>query len=188
MLFKETKINGVFVIEPELIKDERGFFACSWSQSEFEQHGLNPRLIQCNISFNNKRGTVRGMHFQEKPYEEAKLVRCTRGAMFDVAVDLRSDSPTRFQWAGVELTADNRLMFYIPEGFAHGYQTLVDDTEISYQMSQSYHSEAARGLRWDDPVLGIEWPQEVTVISERDKAFQLLEKDLSVAAPRKPVA
>lgn len=186
MLFKETKINGVFVIEPELIKDERGFFACSWSQSDFEQRGLNPRLVQCNISFNNSRGTVRGMHFQEKPYEEAKLVRCTRGAMFDVAVDLRTDSPTRFQWVGTELSADNRRMFYIPEGFAHGYQTLVDDTEICYQMSQSYHPESARGLRWDDPVLGIEWPEEVTVISDRDRAFKLLGPDLSATAPGRP--
>lgn len=174
MLFKETKLKGVFVVEPELIKDERGFFACSWSPDEFEKQGLNPRLMQCNISFNNKRGTLRGMHFQEKPYEEAKLVRCTRGAMYDVAVDLRMDSATRYQWAAIELTADNRRMLFIPEGFAHGYQTLIDDTEIFYQMSETYHPESARGLRWDDPRLGIEWPLEVAVISTRDQEFDLV--------------
>jgi dTDP-4-dehydrorhamnose 3,5-epimerase len=174
MLFKETKLKGVFVIEPELITDERGFFACSWSPEEFEKQGLNPRLVQCNISFNNRRGTLRGMHFQEKPYEEAKLVRCTRGAMYDVAVDLRIGSPSRYRWAAVELTADNRRMLYIPEGFGHGYQTLADDTEIFYQMSESYHPESARGLRWDDPRLGIEWPLEVAVISKRDQEYDLI--------------
>lgn len=174
MIFEETKMKGVIVIEPELIEDERGFFACSWSRSEFEQRGLNPRLLQCNISFNLKRGTLRGMHYQQQPHEEAKLVRCTRGAMFDVAVDLRSDSATRYQWVAAELTADNRRMLYIPEGFAHGYQSLVDSTEIFYQMSESYHPESARGVRWDDPVLAIEWPLEVTVMSARDREFSLL--------------
>src|SRR4051812_21001412 len=130
MIFEETKIKGVFVIKPELIEDERGFFACSWSGSEFEQRGLNPRLLQCNLSFNLKRGTVRGMHYQQKPHEEAKLVRCTRGAIFDVAVDLRPGSSTRYEWVAAELTMDNRCMFYIPGGFAHGYQTLTDNTEI----------------------------------------------------------
>ena len=174
MLFKETKLKGVFVVEPEMIEDERGFFACSWSPIDFEKHELNPRLRQCNISFNNKRGTVRGMHFQEKPHEEAKLVRCTRGAMYDVAVDLRPGSPSRYRWQAVELTADNHRMLYIPEGLAHGYQTLADDTEIFYQMSESYHPESARGLRWDDPRVGIEWPLPMTVISERDAKFPLL--------------
>ena len=174
MLFKETKLKGVFVVEPEIIADERGFFACSWSPIDFEKHELNPRLRQCNISFNNKRGTVRGMHFQEKPHEEAKLVRCTRGAMYDVAVDLRPGSPSRYRWQAVELTADNHRMLYIPEGLAHGYQTLADDTEIFYQMSESYHPESARGLRWDDPRVGIEWPLPMTVISERDAKFPLL--------------
>ena len=174
MLFKETKLKGVFVVEPELIEDERGFFACSWSPDEFAGHGLNPRLRQCNISFNHKRGTLRGMHFQEKPHEEAKLVRCTRGAMYDVAVDLRPGSPSQYQWAAVELTADNRRMLYIPEGFAHGYQTLTDDTEIFYQMSESYHPQSAHGLRWDDPRLGIEWPLPVAVISKRDQEFDLI--------------
>src|SRR5437016_9326230 len=126
MIFAETKIMGVFVIEPELIEDERGFFACSWSRDEFEQRNLNPQLVQCNISFHHKRGTLRGMHYQEEPHQEAKLVRCTRGALLDVAVDLRVDSPTHYQWVSVELTSENRRMFYIPEGFAHGYQTLAD--------------------------------------------------------------
>ena len=174
MLFKETKLKGVFVIEPELIKDERGFFACSWSPDEFEKQGLNPRLRQCNISFNNRSGTLRGMHFQDKPHEEAKLVRCTRGSIYDVAVDLRPDSPTRYQWVAVELTANNRRMLHIPEGFAHGYQTLADDTEIFYQMSETYHPEAARGLRWDDRRLGIDWPLEVAVVSKRDLEFDLI--------------
>jgi dTDP-4-dehydrorhamnose 3,5-epimerase len=173
MFFKETELKGVFVVEPEIIKDERGFFACSWSLVEFEKHGLNPRLVQCNISFNKERGTLRGMHFQAKPHQEAKLVRCTRGAMYDVAVDLRPESPSRYQWTAVELTADNHRMLYIPEGFAHGYQTLADDTEIFYQMSEYYHPESAHGLRWDDPALGIEWPLPVAVISKRDEEFDL---------------
>jgi len=171
MIFEETKIKGVFVIEPELIEDERGFFACSWSRSEFEQRGLNPRMLQCNISFNFKRGTVRGMHYQQMPHEEAKLVRCTRGAMFDVAVDLRSESATRYQWVAAELTADNRRMLYIPEGFAHGYQTLVDGTEIFYQMSETYHPESARGVRWDDQLFRIAWPERVVCVNDRDNTY-----------------
>ena len=174
MVFKETELKGVFIVEPEIIEDERGFFACSWSPVEFEKHGLNSRLVQCNISFNRKRGTLRGMHFQTKPHEEAKLVRCTRGAIYDVAVDLRPGSPSLYQWVGAELNADNHRMLYIPEGFAHGYQTLADDTEVFYQMSEYYHPESAGGLRWDDAVLRIEWPLPVTVISGRDAKFQLL--------------
>jgi dTDP-4-dehydrorhamnose 3,5-epimerase len=179
MLFKETKLKGVFVVELELINDERGFFACAWSPDEFEKQGLNPRLRQCNISFNNRRGTLRGMHFQEQPHEEAKLVRCTRGSMYDVAVDLRPDSPTRYQWAAVELTANNRRMLYIPEGFAHGYQTLADDTEVFYQMSETYHPESARGFRYDDPVFGVKWPLPLSVISDRDRSYADFEPDKS---------
>jgi len=171
MIFAETKLKGVFVIEPERIEDERGFFACSWARNEFEQRNLNPQLVQCNISFNPKRGTLRGMHYQEAPYQETKLVRCTRGAIIDVAVDLRVGSPTRHQWVSVELTSDNRYMFYIPEGFAHGYQTLVDDTEIFYQMSEYYHPESARGLRWNDPLLSIEWPFTPNIIAKRDANY-----------------
>jgi dTDP-4-dehydrorhamnose 3,5-epimerase len=174
MIFKETKLLGVFVIEPEIIEDERGFFATSWAPEEFKRRGLNPHVVQCNISFNKLRGTLRGMHFQEKPHEEAKLTRCTNGAIFDVAVDVRHLSPTRFEWVAVELSATNHRMLYIPEGFAHGYQTLADATEISYQMSEYYHPESARGLRWDDPRLGIEWPLPVTKMSPRDREFDLL--------------
>lgn len=168
MIFTETKLKGSFIVTPEMITDERGFFARTWTPEEFAARGLNPRILQCNISHNHARGTLRGMHLQVKPHEEAKLVRCTRGALYDVAVDLREDSPTYLQWAAVELTEDNRLMFYIPEGFAHGYQTLADETEVFYQMSEYYHPESARGLRWNDPALGIEWPLPVSVISPKD--------------------
>ena len=174
MVFKQTDLPGVYVVEPELIKDERGFFACSWKPQEFSEHGLNTRLAQCNISFNKVRGTLRGLHFQMHPHEEAKLVRCTMGSMYDVAVDLRPDSETRYTWVGVELSADNHRMLYVPEGFAHGYQTLEDATEIFYQVSESYHEESSRGLRWDDPKLGIKWPLPVTAISKRDQEFELL--------------
>lgn len=179
MIFHATELRGVFVIEPQLLEDHRGFFACSWSLAEFEEHGLNPRLAQCNISFNNLSGTLRGLHFQNKPHEEAKLVRCTQGAIYDVAVDLRTDSPTRYRWIAVELTSDNHRMVYVPEGFAHGYQTLTDNTEISYQISESYHPESASGVRWDDPALGIKWPLPVTVIADRDANYPLL--DLTAA-------
>lgn len=174
MLFKETEIKGLFVIEPELINDERGFFTTSWSSSEFEGRGLNPRVVQANISFNHKRGTLRGMHYQEEPYQEAKLVRCARGAMFDVAIDLRRDSPTRYQWVSIELTSENRRMFYVPEGFAHGYQTLTDDTEVFYQISEYYHPASARGVRWNDPAFGVEWPLTPTMMAERDANYPML--------------
>ena len=174
MIFNETELEGVFVIEPEIIEDERGFFFRSWAPEEFEQRRLNAQLAQCNISFNKLRGTVRGMHFQVSPHEETKLVRCTRGAMFDVAVDLRPLSPTRFAWTAVELSADNHRMLYIPVGFAHGYQTLDDATEIFYQVSEVYYPESARGLRWDDPRLGIQWPLPVTMMSKRDRESKLI--------------
>lgn len=175
MIFRETNLKGVFIIEPEIIEDERGFFACSWTADEFEKQGLNPRLVQCNISFNSRSGTVRGMHFQNKPHEEAKLVRCTQGAIYDVAVDLRKDSPTKYRWVGAELSADNHRMFYIPEGFAHGYQTLADSTEIFYQMSEYYHPESAGGVRWNDPALNLKWPLPLTVIADRDANYPLLD-------------
>jgi dTDP-4-dehydrorhamnose 3,5-epimerase len=174
MKFHETELEGVFVLELELLEDERGFFARSWSPEEFAAHGLNPHIAQCNVSFNLRKGTVRGMHFQVAPHAEAKLVRCTRGAIFDVAVDLRPGSPTRYRWTAVELNADNRRLLYVPEGFAHGYQTLEAATEIFYQVSETYYQESARGLRWDDPRLGIGWPLPVSLISERDRAFELL--------------
>jgi dTDP-4-dehydrorhamnose 3,5-epimerase len=169
MIFIETKLKGAFIIEPERLEDERGFLARSFCQKEFEEHGLNPRVVQCNVSFNKKKGTFRGMHYQTAPYEEAKLVRCTRGAIYDVALDLRPASPTFKQWIGVELTATNRRMLYIPESFAHGFQTLQDDTEVFYQVSEFYHPESAKGVRWNDPVFGFVWPDDIRVISDRDR-------------------
>lgn len=175
MIFTETKIKGAFIIEPERLEDERGFFARTWCQREFEARGLNTRLVQCNISFNKKKGTLRGMHYQAKPYEEAKLVRCTLGAIYDVIIDLCPDSPTFKQWVAVELNAENRKMFYIPEGMAHGFQTLADNTEVFYQMSEFYYPDYARGIRWNDPSLGIEWPIKQIIISSRDKSYPIFQ-------------
>jgi dTDP-4-dehydrorhamnose 3,5-epimerase len=175
MIFKETKLRGAYIIEPELLEDERGFFARTWSQEEFAARGLNSKLVQSNSSFNKQRGTLRGMHFQIPPHEEAKLVRCTAGAIYDVIIDLRENSPTRLRWAGVELSARNRLMVYVPEGFAHGFQTLEDNTEVFYQVSAYYHHESARGVRWDDPAFGINWPLEISVISERDRSHPFVD-------------
>lgn len=171
MIFTETKLAGAFVIEVEKIEDERGFFARTFDREEFASHGLNPNLAQCNVSFNKKKGTLRGMHFQAAPHEEAKLVRCTRGAMYDAIIDLRPESPTFRQWTSAELTAENRRMLYIPEGFAHGFQTLEDDTEVFYQMSEFFHPESGRGVRFDDPSFGVEWPPGEKVISEKDRKY-----------------
>ena len=172
MIFRETKLKGAFIIEPERLEDERGFFAHTFCQGEFGTHGLNTRFAQCNISFNKRKGTLRGMHYQVAPYEEAKLVRCTMGAIYDVIIDLRPESLTFKQWMAVELTAENRRMLYIPEGFAHGFQTLEGNTEVFYQMSEFYHPECARGVRWDDPAFGIQWPiKEEMIISSRDLSF-----------------
>jgi dTDP-4-dehydrorhamnose 3,5-epimerase len=172
MKFIETKLKGAYLIEPDLIRDDRGFFARSWCQKEFTDNGLNPNLVQCNISFNHHQGTLRGMHYQIAPYEEAKVVRCTAGAIYDVIVDLRPDSETFKQWVALKLTAVNHQALYIPAGMAHGFQTLADNSEVLYQMSEFYHPESARGLRWDDRVLGIAWPTELpSVISERDLSY-----------------
>jgi dTDP-4-dehydrorhamnose 3,5-epimerase len=171
MIFKETKLPGVFEIHLDPHYDERGFFARSWCQKEFEAHGLNARLVQCNISSNARKGTLRGMHFQAPPCAEAKLVRCTMGAIYDVVADLRPESPAFRQWIGLTLTAKNRNMVYIPEGCAHGYLTLEDESEIFYQMSEFYNAESARGVRWSDPALAIAWPFEPRIISERDRAY-----------------
>ncbi len=168
MIFKETKLPGAYLVEPQRHEDDRGFFARTWCVEEFKQHGLNPNLVQCNVSFNKKKGTLRGMHYQAAPHEEVKLVRCTRGALYDVIIDLRRDSTTFKQWFGVQLTAENRKALYIPEGFAHGFQTLEDETEVFYQMSEFYHSESARGLRYDDPAFGIEWAAPEITVSEKD--------------------
>ncbi len=171
MVFIEMKLKGVFIVEPEKIEDERGFFARTWCHDEFEAHGLNPCLVQCNISFNRKAGTLRGMHYQVAPYAETKLVRCTLGAIYDVALDLRPASPTFKQWVSVELTAENRRGLYIPEGLAHGFQALVDNSEVFYQMSEFYHPECARGVRWDDPEFLIQWPITPPILSRRDREF-----------------
>lgn len=171
MIFQETKLQGAYIIDPERLEDERGFFARTWCQREFIEHGLNPRLVQCNLSYNHKKGTFRGMHYQSAPYEEAKLIRCSRGAIQDIIIDLRPDSPTFKKYIAAILTADNRKMLYAPEQFAHGFITLEDDTEIFYQMSEFYSLQYARGFRWDDPAFGIQLPLEVAVISERDRSY-----------------
>ena len=164
-------------MEPELLEDERGSFARSFCQGEFRAHGLDPVIAQCNISFNKRRGVLRGLHYQVKPHEEAKLVRCTRGAIWDVIVDLREGAPTRYRWFATELTADNRRALYIPRGFAHGFQTLADNSEVFYQMSEFYHPESARGVRWNDPKIGIAWPLADPVVSPRDRSYPLLERE-----------
>jgi len=171
MIFTETKLRGSFIIDVEPREDERGFFARSWCEDEFRIHGLNSRLVQCNISFNNKRGTLRGIHYQAAPFPEAKLVRCTMGAIYDVIIDLRADSLTFKQWISVELTAENRRALYIPKDFAHGFQTLMDHTEVFYQMSEFYHPECARGVRWNDLAFGIVWPVAPRIISQQDAGY-----------------
>lgn len=174
MIFTETPLEGAFLIEPERFEDNRGFFALSWSARDFAARGLNAHLAECNISFNHRKGTLRGLHFQVEPHAQAKLVRCTMGAIYDVLVDLRPGSQTFMKWVAAELTADNRKMLFIPEGFAHGFQTLVDSTEVFYQMSSPYVPEAAGGALWNDPALAIEWPLPVSVISERDMQWAAL--------------
>jgi len=172
MIFTETGLGGAFVVELEKKEDERGFFARTWCREEFRARGLNPLLAQCGISYNERRGTLRGMHYQGAPHEEAKLVRCTRGAIHDVILDLRPNSPTFKRWVAVDLTAGEYPMLYVPEGFAHGFQTLEDDTEVFYQISEPYHPESARGVRWNDPAFGMEWPLEVSVISGKDASLE----------------
>jgi dTDP-4-dehydrorhamnose 3,5-epimerase len=171
MIFHETMLPGVFEIDLDPHCDERGFFARAWCEREFESSGLNPRVVQCNVSFSAKKGTLRGIHYQSDPHAEAKLVRCTRGAIYDVAVDLRPQSPTFKKWTGVPLTSANRRMLYVPEGCGHGFLTLEDETEVFYQMSEFYHPELAGGVRWDDPAFQIIWPDKVEVISERDRTY-----------------
>lgn len=171
VIFKESPLKGVYLIEPELLQDTRGFFARSWCRQEFRDHGLDSRLSQCSISFNRLKGTVRGMHYQAAPHGEGKLVRCTHGSVYDVVVDLRRDSRTFCRWFGVELSASNHAAVYIPEYCAHGFQALENDTELFYQMTVAHTPEAARGLRWNDPALGIELPLPVSVIAERDATY-----------------
>jgi dTDP-4-dehydrorhamnose 3,5-epimerase len=171
MIFQASRLSGAFIIDPQRLDDERGFFARTFCRDEFAAHGLRLNFVQCNISLNSRKGTLRGMHYQDKPYEEAKLVRCTRGAIFDVIVDIRKKSVTYGQWFGIELTAENRRMLYVPEGFAHGFQTVEDDSEVFYQMAEMYKSEYARGIRWNDPAFNIAWPLPDPIISPRDAAY-----------------
>jgi dTDP-4-dehydrorhamnose 3,5-epimerase len=171
MIFTETDLQGAYTIEPEKLADNRGFFGRTWCQQEFRDRGLDSQLVQCSISFNHQQGTLRGMHLQLPPSAEAKLVRCTQGAIYDVIVDLRSNSETYLQWTAIELTAENRTALYIPPGLAHGFQTLANNTEIFYQMSDFYHPDLARGFRWNDPIFKIDWPEEVRVIADRDREY-----------------
>ena len=185
MIFGHTSLDGLFAIEAEKRIDDRGYFARTWCLDEFYAHGLELGFTQCSTSFNRRRGTLRGLHYQAAPHAEAKLVRCTTGRLFDVAVDLRPDSPTRGRWHAEELSADNCCMLYIPAGFAHGFQTLEDETELFYQISEPYHAEAARGVRWDDPDLAIAWPLADPILSPRDRALPPLAElqPLEEAAP-----
>ena len=175
MIFNETKLAGAYLISLQLIEDDRGFFARTWCRDEFAAHNLNTRLVQANVSYNRLRGTLRGLHYQAAPHAEAKVVRCVRGAIYDVIVDLRETSPSYLDWIGFELTEANREMVYVPEGFAHGFQTLSDDSEVEYQMSEFFNADAAGGLRYDDPAIGIEWPLPVKMISAKDASWPLLE-------------
>lgn len=176
MIFKETTLPGAYVIESEKINDHRGCFARLWCKKEFQQHGLKSDLAQSNAGFNHRRGTLRGLHFQKAPHAEVKVVRCTRGAMFDVIVDLRPESSTYKHWFGAELNDENGKMIYVPEGFAQGYITLLDNTEMTYHTSEFYTAEAASGVRYDDPEFGIQWPLAATIISEQDRNWPLIQQ------------
>lgn len=173
MLFKETKLKGAYIIEIEPAQDNRGFFARSFCRNEFKRRGLNPDIAQCSISFNRKKGTLRGMHYQIFEYAEDKVVMCVKGAIYDVIIDLRRDSVTRGKWFSVELKADNYKMIYVPKGFAHGFQALKSDTVVLYQISEFYALESSGGIKWDDPFFKIKWPIEKTIISEKDKNYPL---------------
>jgi len=173
VIFHETILKGAFIVEPERKEDERGFFARTWSTEEYSKHGLNPKISQCSVSYNSRKGTLRGMHYQVPPHEEVKLVRCTRGAIFDVVIDLRPGSSTYTRHTSVVLTEANGLLLYIPEGVAHGYQTLEDDSEVFYQISETFHPESARGVRWDDPCFDIPWPDADRIILPRDRQYPL---------------
>jgi dTDP-4-dehydrorhamnose 3,5-epimerase len=171
VIFTETPLAGAYVIEPEPIEDARGLFARTWCRREFEARGLDTRIAQCSTSFNKKKGTLRGMHYQAPPFAETKIVRCTRGAMYDVIIDLRPDSPTFTRYFAVVLATENRKALCVPMGFAHGFQTLEDDTEVFYQISEFYSPEHSRGVRWNDPVFGIRWPEDERTIVERDQNY-----------------
>lgn len=171
MILTPTALPGAFIIDPERHHDERGFFARTWSGEEFRAHGLTDRLTQCSVSFNQRKGTLRGMHYQAAPYSEIKLVRCTAGAVYDVIVDLRPDSPAFRRWLAVELTAENRRMLYIPAGCAHGFQTLAPASEVFYQIDGAYMPDFGRGVRWNDPAFAIEWPADERTMNARDRDY-----------------
>ncbi len=170
MIFTETKLKGAFIIEIQKLEDERGFFGRAWCQKEFEAHGLNPNMCQINTSYTKKKGTIRGLHYQIDPYQEAKFIRCTRGRIFDIMIDLRPDSPTFMQWIGNELSSDGYKMVYVPENFAHGILSLEDNSEVYYPVTQFYTPGAERGIRWNDPAFDIKWPIEVEIVSEKDNS------------------
>jgi dTDP-4-dehydrorhamnose 3,5-epimerase len=171
MIFTETEIKGAYLIEPEFLNDERGFFTRSFCKEEFQKYGLETDIVQCNISYNKKKGTLRGMHYQVPPFEEAKIVSCTKGSIYDVVVDLRRDSATYRNWYGVELSADSYRMLFIPKGCAHGFQTLEDNCVVFYQMGEYYHPEYSRGIQWNDPAIGIVWPIPAGIISVKDQRY-----------------
>ena len=178
MIFTETKLNGVYIIEPEKLEDDRGFFARSFDSEIFKERGLNPNVRQCNMSYNKKMGTLRGMHFQLPPFQEVKYLRCIRGKIFDAVVDLRKKSKTYKQWISVEMSAENYKMIFVPEGCVNGFQTLTDEVELFYQASQAYAPEYERGLRWNDPAFNIDWPLEPTEMSEKDRSWPLFKEGL----------
>ena len=176
MIFIETKLKGAYIIEPKKLEDERGFFARIWDKDEFSKMGLDSKIVQSSISLNKKKGTIRGMHYQSKPHEESKIVKCVRGKIFDVLIDLRPNSETFKEWFSIELTEDNYKMVYIPKGVAHGFQTLEDNTEISYNISNFYNPRSSKGVRWNDKKFGIKWPLKVSIISQRDASYPLFSK------------
>jgi dTDP-4-dehydrorhamnose 3,5-epimerase len=178
MIFTETILKNAYVIELEKREDHRGFFARTWDEKEFEKHNLNSNLVQCNVSFSKKCGTLRGMHYQKKPFEESKVIRCTKGKIFDVIIDLRSSSSTFKKWFGVELTEENYKMLYVPEGFAHGFQSLEDNSEIIYQVSEFYTPNSELGIHWNDPAFNITWPIEEKIITEKDNSWKLFNSDV----------
>lgn len=170
MIFTETKLKGAFIIEIKKVEDERGYFGRAWCKEEFDKHGLNPNVVQANVAYNRKAGTLRGMHFQTYPYTESKTVRCTAGSIYDVIIDLRPGSETYTQWIGLILSSKNTLMLYVPDGFAHGYITLEDDTSIHYMVTEFYTPHAETGVRYDDPAFAIQWPMVPTLVSAKDLA------------------
>lgn len=174
MIFTPLDLKDSYLVEPEKIEDERGFFARSWDQTIFEENNLNPKITQCNISFNKKKGTLRGMHFQIDPYQEEKLVRCTKGSVFEVLIDNRPNSKTFRKWTSIVLSSENYKMVYVPKGFALGFQTLEDNTELFYQMSQNFNPKFSTGIKWNDPKIKIDWPMKPTVISSKDQSWEYL--------------